>query len=611
MKKLLLVAISLFCASAGAAQSKQFSIPLGASAAWEEQEDWDPAIEVMEGEVKDEHHSNRELSRAKQQLLNRMQASGTKTRASARDVLDTPFVWKSFQGNATTSGVPNDNDIAVSTTGFLISVCNTNIFKFDLNGDSSLGTTSLTSFCTSLGNFYSKYDPKVIYDPDQNKFVVVFLAGFTHSTSSIIVAFSESDHPNGIWNFYELPGNPLDDTLWSDFPMIALTNQELFITVNHLVDDETWQEGWRRTVIWQVNKFDGFNGDTLRTQLHYDIKHNGKGVRNLCPVKGGSHLYGSDIYFLSQRNLDVQNDTFFVVHLTDTINAPAQELTVQALTSPAPYFVPVNAIQPHVTELATNDSRVLGAFYENDQLQFVGNTTDTATGTSAIYHGVISNVSTSPTISFQMISDDTLCYGYPNIAYAGSGANDHTAIIIVLRSAVDVYPGYASFITDGMGSYSSLIDIKEGLSYHYYLNGTQRWGDYTGAQRDYNNSGTVWVNGSFATENHKVSTWLAQLGLLPPPALVPQPVSPGEMIGVYPNPFNDRMAVRFALPSRQYCTFGIYDSNGRFIAKLLEDELRPGENSFSFSVHPLAAGEYFLKITSEEKVIAVQKVVKQ
>ncbi|MBL0052360.1 MAG: hypothetical protein IPP29_13025 [Bacteroidetes bacterium] len=45
--------------------------------------------------------------------------------------------------------------------------------------------------------------------------------------------------------------------MWTDFPMMALTNDELFITVNLLYPDSSWQTGFNETIIWQVNKHDG------------------------------------------------------------------------------------------------------------------------------------------------------------------------------------------------------------------------------------------------------------------------------------------------------------------------------------------------------------------
>jgi len=579
-------------------------------------EDWNPVLQENE-EVADEFRQNDQLNSLKDQLLQRLHASPkessrTETKSSdVRDVIDTPYVWFNLQGNNSNGSVPNDNDIAVSNTGYLVSVMNTTIFKYDLNNDSSLGVVSLGSFSSALGNLQSKYDPKAIYDPDQNKFVVVFLAGFSSEATNIIVAFSQTDDPNGAWNLYQLPGNPLNDSLWSDFPSIALTNHELFITVNHLVDNESWQLGWRRTVIWQVNKFNGYNGDSLHTQLHYDINFNGSGIRNLCPVKGGSHLYGSDIYFLSQRNLVAENDTFFLVHVTDTIDAPSQILTEEALVSDVPYFVPINAEQPSINDLATNDSRVLASFFENDRIQFVGNTTDTITTTAAFYHGVITNVASSPSITLHVISDDTLCYGYPNIAYAGNSSSDNMAIINVLRSGADLNPGYSAFVTDGDGSYSPFKNVKDGENYHYAFNGTQRWGDYTGAQRDYTSPGKVWVNGSYIRLNHSISTWITQLSLSPPPANVPPVNGVQELLNLYPNPSSQNIIIEFPVGAYALCNFEVYDINGKLLKLLMNEKVAPGNNLFSFSTKLLTAGEYVLRISSEGKVIASEKFVKE
>lgn len=618
MKHLLLFASLLSCfVFISHAQLKSFTFARGASIiANESHEDWNPVLQENE-EVGDEFQHNDQLNLLKQQLEQRLhpspkESSRTEKKSSdVRDVIDTPYVWRGLQGNTYNGSVPNDNDIAVSNTGYLVSVMNTNIFRYDLNNDSSLGVITLGVFSLPLGNLQSKYDPKVIYDPDENKFVLVFLAGTSSAATNIIVAFSQTDDPAGTWNLYELPGNPLNDSLWSDFPAVALTNHELFLTVNHLADNETWQVGWRRTVIWQVNKFNGYNGDSLHTQLHYEIGFGGKGIRNLCPAKGGSHLYGADMYFLSERNLDIANDTFFLVHVTDTINAPSQMLTEQALVSDVPYYVPITAKQPYTSGLATNDSRVLAAFYENDRIQFVGNTTDTITATAAVYHGVITNVASSPSVALNIISDDTVCYGYPNISYLGNNSTDNMAVIDVLQSSVNLYPGYGALVTDGNGSYSPLKNVKDGLSYHFAFNGTQRWGDYTGSQRDYGAPGKVWVNGSYALLNHKTSTWLAQLSLSPPPANVPVVNSPSRNLNLYPNPSQQNITLQFEVADYAVCNFEIYDVQGKLVKLLMNEKVSPGNNLFGFSTAPLTAGEYLLRISAGGKVITSEKFVKQ
>ena len=155
MMRYLVSALLVFVTTmSGFAQSKQWIIPLSASARGDEHvDDWNPALQEVEGEIHDEYHFSNALNEAKKELMRAMNSSKGTPSLELRDALDTPYTWKSFQGNLTTSGVPNDNDLAVSTTGYLISVCNTNIFKYNLNNDSSLGTVSLSGFCSSLGNF--------------------------------------------------------------------------------------------------------------------------------------------------------------------------------------------------------------------------------------------------------------------------------------------------------------------------------------------------------------------------------------------------------------------------------------------------------------------------
>src|SRR6478735_5561522 len=109
--------------------------------------------------------------------------------------------------------------------------------------------------------------------------------------------------------------------------MISLSKNELFLSINLLYNDSTWQAGFVETIVWQINKKNGYSGQTLNTTLHSNIGYNGKAIRNLCPVKGGSKLNSPNMYFISNRNLASQNDTVFLVNITDTIGASTASVT--------------------------------------------------------------------------------------------------------------------------------------------------------------------------------------------------------------------------------------------------------------------------------------------
>jgi hypothetical protein len=594
--------------------NKKFIIPKGATINVSDiTEDWNPVIQNIEMPQPNGKSEKQKINSIKDSLSKVYPKKNTNAVSKIPVAIPAPFLARNLQGNVYNSSTPNDNDIAISNGNKIVSVQNSTVFKYDLDSASTLGYISLSSFASALANPNTKYDPKVIYDPVQDKFILVFLNGFTDTTSSITVAFSTSNDPNGSWNLYELPGNPFNNGLWTDYPMMAMTDQEVFITGNLLYPDSSWQTGFNETVIWQVNKFSGYTGLPIQAMVHNNISCVGKPVRNLCPVKGGIDTYGPDMNFLSNRNLDAQNDTVFLVHINDTIGAPGQTITVTPLISPVSYFMPPQAAQPGagIQLLETNDSRILGAFIENDKIQYVHNCLDTATGNAAVFHGIINDVSTSPFIISKIISDTLLEIGYPNISYAGMGTTDQTAIISFDHTALTVFPGVSALTTDGLGSYSPFTIVKSGLNYLSILSGNERWGDYSGSQRKYNEPGIVWVNGLWANASRKNTTWIGELSLTSLAGINEQPIisSINEMM-LFPNPTADLMNVTLSLEKTEYLQFEIYDLTGKMVKVLLREKVKAGKNNFSFSTSPLSNGIYFLKVTSSNKEILTQKFIK-
>lgn len=594
-------------------KSTRFTIPKAATVNVADiKEDWNPVVQNIEMPTPDGKSEKQKLKAIKDSLsLVYPKKQNASVLKSALPPLPAPFVGISLQGNVYNSSVPNDNEIAISNGNRLISVQNATLFKYKVDSG-SLGYVSLGAFATVLGNPNTKYDPKVIYDPVQDKFILVFLNGFTDTTSSITVAFSTSNNPNGSWNMYELPGNPFNNGLWTDYPMLAMTDQELFITGNLLYPDSSWQTGFNESVIWQVNKNSGYTGSTIQAMVHNNITCVGKPVRNLCPVKGGLDTYGPDMNFLSNRNLDAQNDTIFLINLNDTIGAPGQTITVTPLISPLAYIMAPAAAQPGpgTQLLETNDSRILGAFIENDKIQFVSNCLDTATGHCSVYHGIINDVSSSPFITANIISDTLLEIGYPNISYAGMGTTDHTAIINFDHTALTVFPGVSATITDGAGNYSPFTTIKAGASYLSILGVYERWGDYSGSQRKYDQPGRVWVNGLWSNISRKNTTWIAELSLSSLAGVNEVTNNSTNELSLYPNPTSDLMNVTVTIESSAIVQFEVLDVTGKLVKILLRDKVKAGKNNFSFSTAPLSNGIYFLRVTSGSKDILTQKFVK-
>ena len=440
-----------------------------------------------------------------------------KSKSFAPPIVDTGFVPRRIfplLDEYVNGGIPSDNTLAVSNDGILLTSMNSVVHAFDINTNENVfenSTISLLSFVD--GNFnYSYYDPKIHYDPLHDRFILVCLRDFGPSTSQIEVCFSSSSDPNDPWYVYSLPGNPLDNNRWTDFPAIAITDEKLYFTANLIIPNVSWQEGFDGSVIWEMDLEDGYSGSNdFEPELYYDIKFDGKFTRNAHPVPGAEGV-AERMFFLSNRNFDLENDTIFFMEINE------DSLYVDALKTDVPYGVPPNARQEDTdlsdstSGLQTNDARVLGAYLIEDQIQFVGNTVNPETGFSAIYHGVVENVYDNPSVTGNIIGDSIKDYGYPNIAWSAKEPCDIESIIAFNFSSFDHYPGNATIHCNKDGNYSAVKTIVNGENWVNRLPGSyERWGDYYGLQRKYNEPGKVFSFGYYPFENKRNGGYIAYL----------------------------------------------------------------------------------------------------
>lgn len=544
-------------------------------------------------------------------------SSAMKTAGTQSATLPAITLGTSNYGNGFDGYVPNDNDIAISDSGYMMSAINCQLYMHDqVSGASSV--KSFAAFTSTVNANHQEFDPKLLYDPGADRFIMACLTGFRDSTSHLVIGFSKTNNPTGQWNLYLLPGNPFNNNLWSDFPMISVTKKELFFTVNLLYEDSTWQAGFVETLIWQISKDSGYAGKNLATYLHSNIKYNNRPLRNICPVKGGSRSYGPGMYFLSNRNFAAQNDTVFLLRIADTLGAPSTTVTIKPLKASQPYYFPPDGLQPLLTQsLSTNDARNLGAFFENDRIQYVHNTANPANGRVSVYYGVIkSPAAANPTVTGYIVPNDTVDFAYPNISYAGLDSTDNTAIISFDHSSPKLFAGCSAIQADGEGNFSPILRIRNGTSYVDLFNdtiNTERWGDYTGSQRRYAYPGEVWMSGFVGTvvgSYHAHRTWIAQLktDASQTVGIRGENISrPGAV--VFPNPANDVFRVSFELAKPEYLNFDLYDARGRHVGTLLREWAGGRDCVFSFRTNDLEPGAYVLKVTGNGGTSINKKII--
>lgn len=523
-----------------------------------------------------------------------------------------PWLGDNFQSNQVINGVPNDNDMAISNGGKIVSVINSNLYMHDADG-TYLTSLSLDAWSATLGLNGSKFDPRALYDPHHDRFVVACLNGFTDSTSWVIIGFSQTNDPTAGWNLYALPGDPNNDSLWTDYPIMALTKDELFLTGNLLYNDQPWQTGFNQSICWQIDLDSAYAGGTLDSRLWFNVTFGNGKVRNLCPLQGGSSPAGPNLYLVSNRNFSTGNDTVFIMEITDTIHGANPQFLVGHGISDVQYSLAPNALQQFNYALATNDARWLDGFVENDIAHFVGNCLDSTTGRPAFYHGTISDLSGQRAVKGRVVGFPGGDYGYPAISWMGMSPADNDALIAInyCGPSASLRPGCGGIYYDGAGGYSPLTVAKAGLSYIDALIGQlDRWGDYTGVQLKYDSPGVVWMAGTFGKANRTPGTWIAEFHH---PSIVgtqPQPDASGFDASTYPNPTLDMSTLEFQLEADAFLTIEVLDAQGRLVRTLLRDLVRAGRSRVQFSTNPLAPGVYFLRISDGARVLAHKRIVR-
>lgn len=621
MKHILLVISCfsfVFLFSQENARLTQFTIaPIGSMTPSKVPSDWSTFVYNLEAPFPGTESYRNFLEQQKQRIPPPNRNIGSAKKSAS----DEPIVTKGFVANPF-GGIPNDNDMAISNDGFIVSVCNSIVNIYHEDSITLLNQVSLNAFADSLGFLSNSYDPRVEYDPSADRFVMVFLNGSEAAFTQVGLCFSKTNNPMDGWHLYAIEGNPFNENTWSDFPAIAITENEFFLTLNHIdAAAVSWQTGFLQSVIWQLGKQDAYAGNPITTQLYSEVKFDGKYVRNLLPVKGGSAIVGPEMYFLSNRNFDLTNDTFFIVKIEDEMaNMTAGDLTADFIISDTDYGVPPNATQPTGTFLQTNDSRPLGAYIEYDQIHFVGNTVNPTTNLAAIYHSIYNVETGNNACHTEILGGADMEYGYPNISYSGFNTSDDQAIIGFNHSSIDSFPGFSALFYSADDGYSNRVKLKSGTSEVSLISGNvERWGDYTGNQRKYNDPGVVWMSGlwgrykEFAPSgtNRAHETYVAALRTPDETYVGLSSATNALDVVAYPNPLNNHLFVSFDNPMSQTLHFTIFDAAGKEVKVLLQDRIKKGKNVLHFSTDPLVAGSYLLVIKSSDgSIVHIEKLLK-
>lgn len=436
-----------------------------------------------------------------------------------------------FNGPAETDTgfIPPDSQIAAGPN-YVVVVVNSLIAIYDKTGILQGSFQQLGSFFSSLSVTGDIFDPRIIYDQTDGRFILsaddVDTTNF--SSGDVVLAVSATSDPTGVWYKYALnfmgrnPANTANT--FPDFPVLGLSStavylsSDQFVLNSQCVGDEpnspcAFSDAWIK-VVGLPELLSG--GSTLNVTSFSDIKtSSGSTAFTIIPAL----TYGSTPQeFLVAADFSSDPSSELNVFSINTSGTPVLS---EADLSVSPFSQPPDAIQgASSSTIATNDFRILNAVWINGNLwcgQNVANTSGTGVG-AEWYEISASDLSTLSVTQSGIITGNQDAF-YPAITADSSG----DAIVVFSTSSqydyVDAaFTGRSS--SDPLGTMRTASVFQSGADYY----SESRWGDYSGISLDPDDQ-SVWVIGEYAdSPDPKFGTSIAKIGAPPslnifPPAL--------------------------------------------------------------------------------------------
>ena len=264
---------------------------------------------------------------------------------------------------------PLDNSLAISDKDTIVAFVNAQIGYYNTAG-LSFFAKSIYGLINDPSLSNSLCDPKVIWDNTARRFVFYTqVCDGISANSKIVLGFSKTSNPKDGWYFYKFSGNPLSNGMWWDYPKLAVSAYDVFVTGNLFSEAAT--PSFSESVILQVQKSTAYAGTMPMSQLWSGLS----GVFSILPVGyGQSGSYGPGIYAVSTGGSAPSRNSVQVINITNKIGGtPTPVLNTYNVSVPT-FSPPGNAPQQMGPKpLNTGDSRAQDGFYLKGTINFVHN----------------------------------------------------------------------------------------------------------------------------------------------------------------------------------------------------------------------------------------------
>lgn len=426
-----------------------------------------------------------------------------------------PTVFKSFLGfNDPGNYIPPDLYIAAGPN-HIIGTDNGRIRIWDKNGKLLKNISADVWFSSTLSGV-GAFDPKVIYDHFQKRWVMVWLdQDDATSRGYYLISVSADSIPIGTWYNYALPSNVNGSTpsgSWGDYQGVGFDNQAIYLTSNQFVFGGNFQ-GTKIRIIPKSDLYAN-NAGPVNWKDIWDIREPNSFSRTFGARPTIMYTVSSNYYLLV--NAPFSTGTFVTLYkISNPITNPVMTAVNVPVTS---YTGPPSANQlGGGMQIETGGvSFKYEPIFKDGFLWAVHSVRNASfTSFSSIRYLKI-NTETNESIEDIAMGADGYWHFYPALTVD----KDNNIAITYSRSANTEYIGafYTSRLsTDPQGlSGSKLIQAGKSNYVKDFGSGRNRWGDYSGIWRDPTDQNNFWLLTQYAeSPANNWAGWVTGLRLIP------------------------------------------------------------------------------------------------
>lgn len=394
-------------------------------------------------------------------------------------------------------------------------VVNTSIDFYTKGGSGVTGyPEELEAFFSSLNPQTDTFDPKIIWDEYENRWVVITLDRVVSpDVSKVYVAVSATADPTGSWYFQSIDASQTlsGNDCWFDYPGFAVDEEAIYITGNYFRFSDNGSCNSSQVLIIDKGVSGGLYAGTVLANddpassggafLFYDPK-----VETSAGLGGGlqpAHGFGTmptslGTYLVSYSGIsDGTNEFIQFYTITNPLSSPSFTHFYKGLGDIDDNLggglsdIPQSGSS---VDIEANDRRTLNAQWANNAL-WLCFSMEPASGTnanqvSAYYVKATANGSTSGSVSIDhhgQLDGESIAAGTetwnPAICIDNSG---DAAMVYSACSANTFASSYVSLISGSTGAVGPANLLQAGAAaYERTFGGSDnRWGDYASIVRD-------------------------------------------------------------------------------------------------------------------------------